>query len=56
MEFLLLSVAIVGTSAGSILIGHAILRLIRLKTVPGNDSDPNYAEANPKLSFTRHGV
>ena len=56
MEFLLLSVAIVGTSAGSILVGHAILRLIRSKTVAGNDSDPNYSEANPNLSFTRHWV
>ena len=56
MELLLFSVAIVGTSAGSILVGHAILRLIRSKTVSGDDSEPNYSEANPKLSFTRHWV
>ena len=31
MELLLLSIAIVGTSAGSILIGHAILRVVRSK-------------------------
>jgi len=33
MELLLLSVAIVGTSAGSILIAHAIVRLVRSRTV-----------------------
>ena len=51
MELLLLSVAIVGTSAGSILVGHAILHLIRSKTVAGNDSDPNYSEAKSEALF-----
>ena len=35
MELLLFSVAIVGTSAGSFLIGHAIARLVRSKPYRG---------------------
>jgi hypothetical protein len=47
MELLLLSVAIVGSSAGWILIGHAVVRLVRSKTVAGNNSDPTLWRLHP---------
>jgi len=47
MELLLLSVAIIGTSAGSILIGHAIVRLVHSKTIAGNNSDPTVLRLHP---------